>query len=58
MEGGIMGEPIKVLKRYCDEPMARKRKLLPCDKNCKNCFACIEVLTGGEKRHVGGKGRK
>lgn len=53
-----MGEPIKVLKRYCDEPMAKKRKLLPCDKNCKNCFACIEVLTGGEKRHAGGKGRK
>lgn len=34
-----MGEPIKVIKRICDEPMARSKGLLPCDKNCKQCHA-------------------
>lgn len=46
-----MGEPIKVIKRTCDEPMARSKGLLPCDKNCKQCQACIEVLANGERRH-------
>ena len=31
-----MGEPIKVIKRTCDEPMARSKGMLPCDKNCKD----------------------
>ena len=46
-----MGEPIKIIKRICDEPMARSKGLLPCDKNCKQCHACIEVLANGERRH-------
>ena len=46
-----MGEPIKVIKRTCDEPMARSKGLLPCEKNCKQCYACIEVLANGERRH-------
>ena len=48
---GIMGEVVKVIKRTCDEPMARSKGLLPCDKNCKQCHACIEVLANGERRH-------
>lgn len=46
-----MGEPVKVVKRTCDEPMAKSKGLLPCDKNCKQCHACIEVLENGERRH-------
>lgn len=46
-----MGEPIKVVKRTCDEPMARSKGLLPCEQNCKQCHACIEWLSSGDKRH-------
>lgn len=46
-----MGEPVKVIKRTCDEPMARSKGLLPCDKNCKQCHACIEWLSSGDRRH-------
>ena len=53
---GIMGEPVKVIKRTCDEPMARSKKLLPCEQNCKQCHACIEVLENGERRHWTVKG--
>ena len=51
-----MGEPIKVTKRICDEPMARHKGLLPCEKNCNKCHACIEVLANGERRHWAVKG--
>lgn len=40
-----------ILFRSCDEAMARKKKLLPCNKQCNQCFACIEHLGGGERRH-------
>lgn len=42
----------RVIKRYCDVPMARKKRYLPCDNNCKKCLACIEQTVSGEKRHV------
>ena len=47
----MKGEPIKRIRRTCDEPMARSKGLLPCDNNCEECHACIEWLQGGEKRH-------
>ena len=40
-----------IIKRDCDEPMARKKNLLPCDKDCSNCMACIETMNNGERRH-------
>lgn len=40
-----------VIKRECDAAMARDKKLLPCDKDCKNCMACIETTDTGERRH-------
>lgn len=40
-----------IIDRYCDEPMARSKGLLPCEKDCKNCMACIEVTDTGERQH-------
>lgn len=48
------------IRRYCDEPMARMKGLigkkhtnLPrCQKDCKNCMACIEVDMDGDRQHV------
>lgn len=31
--------------------IAKRRKLLPCDKDCKHCMACIETTDTGERRH-------
>jgi len=47
-----MAEVEKIVRRYCDEPMAKKKGWIPCDGQCKNCLACIEVLKSGDKRHV------
>lgn len=42
-----------VVKRYCDRPMAEKKRLLEiCDHNCKQCVACIEVNEYGSVRHA------
>lgn len=41
----------RVIRRECDEPMARSKRLLPCNKDCKNCMACIETTDTGERRH-------
>ena len=43
-------EEDRVLKRECDEPMAKKKGYLPCRKQCSGCHACIEI-TSTERRH-------
>ena len=40
-----------IIGRYCDEPMARSKGLFPCEKDCKNCMACIEITDTGERQH-------
>ena len=40
-----------IIGRYCDEPMARSKGLLPCENDCKHCMACIEMTDTGEKQH-------
>ena len=40
-----------IIGRECDEPMARSKGLLPCEKDCKNCMACIEIIETGERQH-------
>lgn len=53
--------PKVITARHCDEPMARamgiigpRRTNLPrCKKACKDCFACIEVDSEGNREHVG-----
>ena len=50
-------EPKYVMAREYDIAMARSKKLLPCDHNCKTCHACIEVLDAGDRRHYS-PGRK
>lgn len=42
----------RIIKRECDEPMAKKKGYLPCEGRCKECHACIETLGTGERRHV------
>lgn len=41
-----------IIRRYCDEPMAKKKKLFPCDKRCHQCVACIEVDEDGQGAHA------
>ena len=41
-----------IVKRRCDEPMARSKRLLPCRKNCASCVACIERNEYGDERHA------
>lgn len=48
---GVPNPPQHIRARECDVSMARAKGFLPCDHNCKECHACIEVLTGGERRH-------
>ena len=40
-----------IIGRECDEPMAMSKGLLPCEKDCKNCMACIEIIETGERQH-------
>lgn len=42
----------------CDEPMARKKKLFPCNEKCKQCIAGIIVDEEGFREHVTIKGEK
>ena len=42
----------RIVKRECDVPMASKKGLLPCDKQCKGCIACIEWNEEGERQHT------
>ena len=46
----------RVVRRYCDTSMAKKKGYLPCRKQCRICHACVEVLSSGDKRHVCPKG--
>lgn len=48
---GVANEPKIVKARECDVPMARSKGYLPCDQNCKTCFACIEILDSGDRQH-------
>lgn len=41
-----------IIRRYCDEPMAKKKKLFPCDKRCRQCVACVEVDKDGQGAHA------
>ena len=58
--------PKGITARHCDEPMARamgiigpkRTNLARCNGDCKNCFACIEVDSEGNKEHVGIKREK
>ena len=43
---------LRVVRRYCDTPMAEKKGYKPCDHKCMSCHACVEVLESGDKRHV------
>jgi len=45
-------EPRRIVNRRCDRPMARSKKLLPCDHNCKTCVACIEMDEYGSESHA------
>ncbi len=42
----------RIIRRECDEPMAIRKKYLPCSKDCRNCLACIETNVDGERSHV------
>ena len=41
-----------IISRRCDKPMARKKRLLPCDHRCRTCIACIERNEYGDESHV------
>ena len=41
-----------IIRMRCDEPMARRKHLKPCDHRCAACVAGIEVHEGGEESHV------
>lgn len=44
---------IVIVRRECDEAMARKKRMLPCEnKKCKTCIACIEIDVAGNRDHV------
>ena len=53
--------PKVITARHCDEPMARamgiiglkRTNLERCKKDCKECFACIEVDSEGNREHTG-----
>lgn len=47
-----------IIRRECDEPMARRKGYLPCEHDCKNCLACIETNKDGERSHVVKRGDK
>ena len=53
-----MGAKRIVVRRECDEAMARSKQLLPCDKNCKKCCACIEIDLEGNREHANFTGQK
>jgi len=42
-----------IIKRECDETMARKKKMLRgCSKECRSYICCIEVDQDGQREHV------
>lgn len=42
----------KVIRRECDRAMADKKGYTPCNKDCKNCLACIETNADGMRCHT------
>lgn len=40
-----------ILRRRCDRPMAVRKKLLPCERNCRECFACINLYDDFSEGH-------
>lgn len=48
-----MGELRIIVRRYCDEQMARSKGYLGnCNKDCRRCICCIEIDQIGNKEHV------
>lgn len=41
-----------IVSTRCDRPMAVSKRLLPCNKHCRTCVACIIRDESGEERHV------
>ena len=41
-----------IISIRCDEPMAKKKGLLPCNKRCRTCVACIRRNEYGQEGHV------
>lgn len=48
-----------IVSRRCDVQMAKKKRLFPCDRRCKQCVACIERDYYGNESHAlrGGHGQ-
>ena len=44
-----------IKKIRCDVPMARSKGLLPCNKHCLSCVACIAMDEDGREEHIGGR---
>lgn len=46
-----------IVSSRCDKAMARSKRLLPCEHNCRSCVCCIIRDEHGNERHVlGGYG--
>lgn len=41
-----------IISRRCDRPMAISKRLLPCNKRCATCVACIVRDELGTEGHV------
>ena len=44
-----------IIKRRCDVPMKRSKERTrrwKCNKDCRNCFCCIEMDNNGDEEHV------
>lgn len=41
-----------IVSRRCDVPMARRKRLFPCDHRCRQCVACIEKDDMGNESHA------
>ena len=44
-----------IIKRRCDIPMKRSKertRCWKCNKDCRNCFCCIEMDNGEYEEHV------
>lgn len=44
-----------IIKRRCDKPMKRSKERTrrwKCNKDCRNCFCCIEMDTSFDEEHV------
>lgn len=53
----MAGKGKRHINHYCDTAMAIRKKLIPCNKNCSSCIACIIVRPDGTKEHLDNKER-